>query len=273
MELSNIFNLSSKTAIITGGGGILGEGFCKILSQYGANVAVLDQDLDAAERVAEKIRSEISDSHILALQCNVSVPASVTSSVEKVVRHFGGIDILHNNAATKTSSVADFFKPFEEYSLETWREVMSVNLDGMFLMAQAVGKQMIVQGRGGSIIQTSSVYGVIAPDQRIYEGSHYLGFQINTPAVYSSSKAAVIGLTKYLSSYWGEYGIRVNTITPGGVESGQNDIFSKNYGYRVPLGRMAALGEMNAALLFLASDASSYVTGHNLVVDGGLSVW
>jgi NAD(P)-dependent dehydrogenase (short-subunit alcohol dehydrogenase family) len=273
MELKNFFNLSNKTAIVTGGGGILGEGFCTILAQYGANVAVLDQDMDAAERVEKKIRIEVPDAKVLALKCNVSIPASVISSVEKVVKYFGGIDILHNNAATKTSSLANFFKPFEEYSIETWREVMSVNLDGMFLMAQAVGKQMLFQGRGGSIIQTSSVYGVIAPDQRIYEGSHYLGCQINTPAVYSASKAAVIGLTKYLSSYWGKDGIRVNTITPGGVESGQNDVFSNNYAYRVPLGRMAQLGEMNAALLFLASDASSYMTGHNLVVDGGLSAW
>ena len=273
MELHSHFNLSNKTAIVTGGGGILGKGFCAILALYGAKVALLDQDRDSAEKAAEKIRIEIPDAQVLAFKCNVTDPADVASSVERVVKSFGGIDILHNNAATKTASLGDFFESFEDYSLETWREVMSVNLDGMFLMAQAVGRQMIAQDRGGSIIQTSSVYGVIAPDQRIYEGSNYLGRQINTPAVYSASKAAVIGLTKYLASYWGKSGIRVNTITPGGVESGQNDIFSKNYSYRVPLGRMAELGDMDAALLFLASDASSYVTGHNLVVDGGLSVW
>jgi NAD(P)-dependent dehydrogenase (short-subunit alcohol dehydrogenase family) len=150
---------------------------------------------------------------------------------------------------------------------------MGVNIDGMFLMAQAVGKQMIAQGHGGSIIQTASIYGVAAPDQRIYEGSQYLGRPINTPAVYSASKAAVIGLTRYLASYWGSQGIRVNTLTPGGVESGQNDVFSRKYSARVPLGRMARTDEMQSALLFLASDASSYVTGQNLIIDGGLTCW
>jgi NAD(P)-dependent dehydrogenase (short-subunit alcohol dehydrogenase family) len=117
------------------------------------------------------------------------------------------------------------------------------------------------------------VYGVVAPDQRIYEGSQYLGRAINTPAVYSASKAAVIGLTRYLASYWGAQGIRVNTLTPGGVESGQNDVFSRKYSARVPLARMARADEMQSALLFLASDASSYMTGQNLVIDGGLTCW
>jgi NAD(P)-dependent dehydrogenase (short-subunit alcohol dehydrogenase family) len=132
---------------------------------------------------------------------------------------------------------------------------------------------MLKQGRGGSIVQTASIYGVVAPDQRIYEGSSYLGGAINTPAVYSASKAAVVGLTKYLASYWGAHGIRVNTLTPGGVESGQNDVFSRKYSARVPLGRMAQANEMQSALLFLASDASSYMTGQNLVIDGGLTCW
>ena len=123
------------------------------------------------------------------------------------------------------------------------------------------------------LIQTASIYGVVAPDQRIYEGSHYLGRVINTPAVYSASKAAVIGLTKYLASYWGAHGIRVNTLTPGGVESGQNDVFSRKYSARVPMGRMAQADEMQSALLFLASDASSYMTGQNLIIDGGLTCW
>jgi len=140
-------------------------------------------------------------------------------------------------------------------------------------MAQAVGRQMVAQGRGGSIVQTASIYGVVAPDQRIYEGSQYMGMPINTPAVYSASKAAVVGLTKYLASYWGHHGIRVNTLTPGGVESGQNEVFSKRYSARVPLGRMAQAGDMESALLYLASDASAYVTGQNLIVDGGLTCW
>jgi NAD(P)-dependent dehydrogenase (short-subunit alcohol dehydrogenase family) len=143
----------------------------------------------------------------------------------------------------------------------------------MFLMAQAVGKQMVIQGKGGSIIQTASIYGVMGPDHRIYEGSFYLGREINTPAVYSASKAGVIGLTRHLATYWADKGIRVNTLTPGGTESGQNDEFKKRYSARIPLGRMANAYEMVGALLYLASDASSYVTGQNIIIDGGLNAW
>ena len=150
---------------------------------------------------------------------------------------------------------------------------MAVNIDGMFLVAQAVGNQMVKQGKGGSIIQTASIYGILASDKRIYEGSFYLGRQINNPGVYTTSKAAVVGLTKYLAAYWADKGIRVNTLIPGGVESGQNEIFKERYSARVPLGRMAQADELVGALIFLASDASSYVTGQNIIVDGGLSVW
>ena len=185
----------------------------------------------------------------------------------------GQIDILHNNAAAKSSNLKRFFETFEEYDLELWREIMSVNVDGMFLMAKAVGKQMIAQKSGGAIVQTSSIYGIMAPDQRIYEGAEYEGIAINSPAVYSASKAAVLGLSNYLASYWAQQGIRVNTITPGGVESGQNETFKKRYSARVPMGRMAHAHEMIGALVFLCSDAASYVTGQNIAVDGGLNVW
>jgi len=149
---------------------------------------------------------------------------------------------------------------------------MRVNIDAMFMTAKHIGAAMARQGRG-SIIQTASIYGVMAPDQRIYKGSEYLGHEINTPAVYSASKAAVVGFTRYLATYWAASGVRVNALTPGGVESGQNETFKQNYGSRVPLGRMARATEMIGALIFLASDASSYVTGQNIIVDGGLSVW
>lgn len=266
--MADRFDLTGRAAIVTGGGGILGQGFCRVLAEHGARVAVCDVDEAAAQKTAATLPGGA-----LAVGCDVSSPASVAAAVAKVVAAFGGVDILHNNAATKTGDLAGFFAPFEDYQLATWREVMGVNIDGMFLMAQAVGKQMVAQGRGGSIIQTASIYGVVAPDQRIYEGSHYLGRPINTPAVYSASKAAVIGLTQYLAAYWGGHGIRVNTLTPGGVESGQNEVFSRKYAARVPLGRMARADEMQSALLFLASSASSYVTGQNLIVDGGLTCW
>jgi NAD(P)-dependent dehydrogenase (short-subunit alcohol dehydrogenase family) len=270
---SNPFDLAGRTAVVTGGGGILGKGFCEVLAAHGARVAVLDRDVEAATRTAEAIRESVTGAELLALSCDVADAGQVADAVGQIVARFGGIDILHNNAATKTGDLQKFFDPFETYGLQTWREVMSVNIDGMFLMAQAVGRQMLVQGRGGSIIQTASIYGVVAPDQRIYEGSQYMGRPINTPAVYAASKSAVVGLSMYLAAYWGDKGIRVNTLTPGGVESGQNDTFSKRYSARVPLGRMAEAGEMESALLFLASDASSYITGQNLIVDGGLTCW
>jgi NAD(P)-dependent dehydrogenase (short-subunit alcohol dehydrogenase family) len=193
--------------------------------------------------------------------------------VEQVVKKFGEINILHNNAAAKSDDLAAFFAPFEEYSLSQWREIMSVNIDGMFLVAQAVGRQLLVQVKGGSIIQTSSIYGMMAPDNRIYEGSFYLDREINTPAVYAASKAAVVGLSKYLATYWADKNIRVNTIAPGGTESGQNDEFKRRYSARIPMNRMADAHEIVGALLFLASDASSYVTGQTILVDGGLSAW
>lgn len=267
------FDLTGRTAIVTGGGGILGQGFCDVLAAYGAAVAVFDVNDLAAGKTVDAIRAARPKARAMAVTCDVSNPASVSEAVSRVVREYGGVDILHNNAATKTGNLADFFTPFEDYRLETWREVMGVNIDGMFLMAQAAGKQMVAQGGGGSIVQTASIYGVVAPDQRIYEGSQYLGRPINTPAVYSASKAAVIGLTRYLAAYWAPHGIRVNTLTPGGVESGQNDVFSRKYSARVPLARMASADEMQSALLFLASDASSYMTGQNLVIDGGLTCW
>ena len=262
------FDLTGRSAIVTGGGGILGQGFCAVLAEYGARVAVFDVDEASAQKTAGSLGK-----NAIAIACDVSNPASVAAAVTRVATAFGGIDILHNNAATKTADLAGFFAPFEDYTLGTWREVMAVNIDGMFLMAQAVGKQMIAQGRGGSIIQTSSVYGVVGPDQRIYEGSQYLGRGINTPAIYSTSKAAVLGLTRHLAAYWAAHGIRVNALTPGGVESGQNEVFSRRYSARVPLGRMARADEMQSALLFLASDASSYMTGQNVIVDGGLTCW
>lgn len=268
-----MFNLKGKTAVVTGGGGILGRGFCSVLAGHGARVAVVDIDEQAAEATQALIEKDCSGAEVLAVVCDVSDPDSVSSMVSEVVGQLGGIDILVNNAASKSSDLEAFFAAFEEYSLEQWREVMSVNLDGMFLVVQAVGRQMVKQGRGGSIIQTASVYGVVAPDQTIYEGSQYLDREINTPAVYSASKAAVIGLTKHLAVYWGGNGIRVNALSPGGVESGQNDTFVQRYSEKVPLGRMADINEMQATILFLASDASSYMTGQNIIVDGGLTCW
>lgn len=268
-----MFNLNNKTAIVTGGAGILGQGFCRELSKNGACVAVVDVSYDKAEEVCFSILEEDPEAKLLPLRCDVTDKANIEHMVQTVKNKFGTIDILLNNAATKTNDLKKFFASFEEYELETWREVMSVNLDGMFLVAQAVGKVMIQQNTGGSVIQTSSIYGVVAPDQSIYAGSEFLGVEINTPAVYSASKGAVLSLTKYLATYWAKHNIRVNTLTPGGIESGQNNTFVNNYSRKVPLGRMGRFDELLGALLFLASDASTYVTGQNIIVDGGFTCW
>ena len=268
---SELFSLANKVVVVTGGAGLLGQVFCQALVDVGAHVAIVDLDLASAETAAKKINKSDSQK-VVAFESDITSPESVTQMVANVVKQLGRIDVLVNNAASKGSSLDAFFESFEDYSLKTWREVMSVNIDGLFLVAQAVGKQMKKQG-GGSIIQTSSIYGVVAPDQRIYEGSEFNGRPINTPAVYSASKSAVNGLTSYLSTYWASSKIRVNSLTPGGIASGQNSEFNKKYSNRVPLGRMGEASELVGALIYLASDASSYVTGQNLIVDGGLSAW
>ena len=268
----DFFDLTGKTAVVTGAVGILGQGFCKGLAEFGAQVVVVDLDQDRCNLFATELQEAYGNA-AMGVSCNIADPTSVAAMVEKVVDRFGSVNVLHNNAASKSSDLDAFFASTEEYSLAEWRKIMSVNVDGMFLVAQAVGKQMQKQGTGGSIIQTASIYGIVSSDKRIYEGSFYLGRQISNPAVYSTSKAAVVGLTRYLAANWGDAGIRVNALVPAGVESGQNDTFKSRYSARVPLGRMAKADEMVGALVYLASDASSYVTGHCLVVDGGLSAW
>lgn len=267
VNASSLFALSGKVAIVTGGAGILGRHFCKALADAGADVVVVDVNRDAADDVATSLAGNPK-----AYAVDLTDETAIAALVEEVQARYGRIDILHNNAATKPANLARFFDSVETFDMAIWQEVMRVNLDAMFMVAKHVGGYMAGQG-GGSIIQTASIYGIMAPDQRIYEGSDYMGGAINTPAVYSASKAGVVGLTKYLASYWGAKNVRVNTLTPGGVESGQNDVFKQKYGARVPLGRMAQPTEMVGALVFLASDAASYITGHNLVVDGGLSAW
>lgn len=260
--------LDGKVALVTGGAGILGRRFCQGLADSGASVAVVDVDLDAAREAARPLGGAAE-----GFVCDVADSRSVENCIAAVLERFGRIDVLHNNAASKSSDVREFFTPFEDYSLSVWREVMAVNIDGMFLVAQAVGRHMIARGGGGSVIQTASIYGLVGVDSRIYEGSDYLGGPINTPAVYAASKAAVVGLTRWLATHWAKHGIRVNCLVPGGVSSGQNSIFAQNYSMRVPLGRMAEADEIVPALLYLASPASSYVTGQVLAVDGGWTSW
>lgn len=266
------FDFSGKAAIITGGAGILGPHFAAGLLQNGAQVAIVDINEEATRKTVETLVRDHGE-NVTGIVCDITKTEAVASMVREVAERFGGIHILLNNAGYFPDDLAAFYAPFEEYTLEQWRKVTSVNIDAMFLVAQAVGRQMIRQKTGGTVIQTSSIYGTLAADNRIYEGSEYRGHQINNPAVHSTSKAAVIGLTRWLATHWAEHNIRVNAIAPGGVESGQNKTFQGLYGRRVPLGRMAKPEEMVSTALYLASDATSYVTGQCLLVDGGLSAW
>lgn len=267
----NLFSLSGRIAVVTGGAGILGSHFCAGLAEHGADIAVVDLHEEAADALAASLIERYGVSAI-GVGCDVSNSAAVEAMAIRVEETLGPIDVLHNNAASKSENLEAFFASSENYDLEEWRKVMAVNLDGMFLVARTVGKRMMERG-SGSIVQTASIYGLVGPDKRIYEGSHYLGREINTPAVYAVSKGGVVAFTRYLASMWAEHGIRVNTLTPGGVQSGQNETFKSKYSARVPLGRMAQPHEMVGALVYLASDASSYVTGQNIIVDGGWTAW
>lgn len=264
------FSLGGKVAVVTGGAGILGSLYCKSLSEAGAKVVVADLDAERCKKLASDI-TEKTGVEALGLPVDLSDEASVKSWAGRILKLYHGVDIIVNNAATKSSG---FFAPLEKFSLEDWNRVMAVNVSGIFLVVRELGPSMAARG-SGSIINVSSIYGVVGPDQRIYEGSWYedLGGAINTPLIYSATKGAVIAMTRYLATYWGAKGVRTNTLTPGGVSSGQNSAFSEKYSARVPLGRMASAEDMVGALLFLASDASSYVNGQNIIVDGGLTAW
>ena len=261
-------NVRDKKIIITGAAGILGTVYTEGFSQQGADVAIVDLDDKLCQKKAREIGKKYS-TRPLGIGCDITHKEAVEAMVQKVISAYGRIDVLVNNAATKSEN---FFAPFEKFPLADWESVMGVNVNGMFLCCQAVAGEM-EKRKAGSIINISSIYGIVAPDQRIYEGSLYEGKGINTPLIYSASKGAVVSLTRYLATYLAPYNIRVNAVTPGGVFSGQNETFVKRYGERCPLGRMARPEEIFSAVYFLASDASSYVTGHNLIVDGGWSVW
>jgi NAD(P)-dependent dehydrogenase (short-subunit alcohol dehydrogenase family) len=264
------FGLTGRTAVVTGGAGLLGRVFSAALAEHGASVAVLDVDAVAAEDSAAALRS--GGAEAIGVACDVSDPSAVDAAVDAVHAWRGTPHVLVNNAATKTDDVRAFFSNSVDTDLERWRKVMAVNLDGMFLVARAFGRDMVAAGRG-SIVQTASIYGIVAPDLRIYDGLEFLGAPMTSPVTYSASKAGVVGLTRHLAVEWAPAGVRVNTLVPGGVRSGQDPRFVERYSARVPLGRMAEPHEMAGAVVFLASDASSYVTGQAIAVDGGLTAW
>lgn len=275
MTIQEKFNLTGRVAVVTGGVGLLGAEFCRTLAEAGAAVVVVDLNASASQAVADSLTK--SGFKVLAVPTDITQPEAVNALVEKTLSTFGRLDILVNSAALDPKfdpeAVSKGITPgaFEDYPLDLWNSALNVNLTGMFLMTQACVKLMIAQGKKGSIINICSTYGLNGPDQRIYvkEGKR-VAFK---PVYYTVTKAGVMGFTKYLAAYYADTEIRVNALTPGGVFNNHEDYFVKNYSAKTILGRMAHKDEMNGALLFLASDASSYMTGNNVVVDGGWTAW
>ena len=266
------FRMDGTAVIVTGGAGLLGAEFCRALADAGAAVAVADLDAEKAETVAARLRAAGGQATGLAL--DVTRPESVKKVVDRVLSDHGRLDVLVNSAALDPKFDAAHHEKavnaFEDYPLEMWNQALAVNLTGMFLCSQAVSRPMMEQGHG-VIINICSTYGLVGPDQRIYERpGQPRQFK---PVYYSVTKSGVLGMTRYLATYFAGTGLRVNALTPGGVFNDHDDDFVAHYSARTVLGRMARRDEMNGALLFLASDASTYMTGSNLVVDGGWTAW
>jgi NAD(P)-dependent dehydrogenase (short-subunit alcohol dehydrogenase family) len=265
----NSFNLEGTVSIVTGAAGLLGREHCRALAEAGSTVVAADLDANVAESHAHELGLAS------AIGLDVTNPGSVASMCEVVMQQYGRIDVFVNNAAVndmvENPALAAELSRFENYPLSLWKRVMDVNVTGVFLCCQHVAPIMAEQGRG-SIINIASTYGVVAPDQSIYRTPD--GQQpFYKSAAYPTSKGAVVMLTKFLATYYGNKGVRVNALSPGGVENGQADHFVANYSAKTPLGRMARPTDYRGALVFLASEASAYVTGLNLLVDGGWTAW
>jgi NAD(P)-dependent dehydrogenase (short-subunit alcohol dehydrogenase family) len=272
----NLFDLSGRTAVVTGGCGLLGKEFSRTLAEAGASVVVADLDGDKAQAQAGSIQEHGFPA--LGIGTDVTDPRSVGRMVQHALESFGRLDILVNSAVLDPKFDPGhgntYNQSFEDYPLDSWKQALDVNLTGMFLASQAAVRPMLDQG-GGVIVNMCSIYGLVGPDQRIYtrempEGTPEVRYK---PVYYSVTKAGVLGMTSYLAAYYAGKNIRVNALTPGGVFNQHDEAFLQAYSTRTVLGRMANKDEMNAALLFLASDASSYMTGSNLVVDGGWTAW
>jgi len=274
--MSNIldkFRMDGQAAVVTGGAGLLGRQFCRTLAQAGAGVVVADLNRITAMTIAENLEKD--GYAAMGLGVDVTDPASTDEMVAAALNRFGRVDVLVCSAAMDPKFDAEHqsrqaSNAFETYPLDAWRQALDVNLTGMFLCAQAAVKPMLVQ-KHGVIINICSTYGLVGPDQRIYERPDQP--QQFKPVFYSVTKAGVLGLTRYLATYYAGKNIRANALTPGGVFNQHEEPFLSNYSYRTVMGRMADQDEMNGALLFLASDASSYMTGSNLIVDGGWTAW
>lgn len=262
-----LFSLRDRTAIVTGAAGLLGRRHCAALALAGANVVATDLDVEGCAAAL------VDDTRGLACAADVTNAESLRALRARVLERFGRIDVLVNNAALDEKVQGPSAAPvgFEDLPLDEWERALRVNVTGVFLCCQVFGAVMAQAGRG-SIVNVASTYGVVAPDQSLYlrpDGTQAL----YKSAAYPTTKAALLGLTRYLATWWGRQGVRVNALCPGGVEHEQAGWFVERYASRTPLGRMAEPSDYEGALVFLASDASAYMTGANLIVDGGFTAW
>ena len=261
-----LFSLADKVAIVTGACGLLGTQHCEALAESGATVVAADLD----ETLAASFAARLGKGHF-GIGLDVTSPASLQTARQRIMEKYGQIDVLVNNAAIndmfENPLLAGQQSMFENYPLEMWDKSWKVNVSGVFLCSQVLGGVMAERG-SGSIINIASTYGVVAPDQGIYRNEAGEQTFFKSPA-YPVTKSAVIGFTRFLAAYWGNKGVRVNALSPGGVENQQDEFFKQNYSRKTLLGRMAAPSDYKGAIVFLASDASAYMTGTNLIVDGG----
>lgn len=264
-----MFSLQGRVAVVTGALGLLGREHCRALATAGAAVVVGDLDRLACQKQAREFTSAIG------VRLDVTSPESIRAAHDEILERLGRVDILVNNAAIDDKVEDPATGPdrsrFERYPLELWQRSLDVNVTGPFLCSQIFGETMARAG-SGSIINIASIYGVVAPDQSLYRRPDGTQAFYKSP-VYPATKGALIAFTRFLAAYWGRSGVRVNCLSPGGVQNGQDEHFTQAYAQRVPLGRMAKPSDYRGALLFLASDASAYMTGANLLVDGGWTAW
>jgi NAD(P)-dependent dehydrogenase (short-subunit alcohol dehydrogenase family) len=272
-----LFDLTGRVAVVTGGAGLLGYHHGAILADSGAHVVLLDLAVAHPAARAEELQ-RLHGPECLGLAVDITSEASLAEARDAIVAKFGRVDILINNAANNPKVEADphgetkQWSRLENFPLDVWNADLAVGLTGAFLCSRIFGAEM-VKRNAGVILNVASDLGVIAPDQRLYRKDGVAEDQQPVkPVTYSVVKTALIGLTRYLSTYWTAHNIRVNAISPGGVFAGQPDEFTAKLHQLIPMGRMAHKDEYQGAILFLCSDASSYMTGQNLIVDGGRSV-
>ena len=278
--MENLFDLTGKTALITGGGGLLGEKHAEAILEYGGNVVLADYDENRAIKKSKKLNDTYGENRAVGCYIDVTDVESINLACDSIEK----IDILINNAAknpkVQKDSENEWFSVinnnrFESMPHSYFSEGLEVTLNGNFLMSQAVVTKMLKDNHGGVILNIASDLGVIAPDQRIYKKDNDEDWETQDvkPIFYSAAKFAVIGMTKYLSTYLAEKNIRVNSLSPGGVYDNHPDDFVTKVTNLIPLSRMANVDEYKGAVVFACSDASSYMTGHNLIVDGGRTAW